>query len=96
MTIPTPVRPAHPELAKLFDQAIQSGQEIRYVDETRLVVFRKNSWGCGGIIFLVIIGLLTAFIVPIILFFMGALAPGGRVITYEVQKNGKVKQSVTG
>ncbi|UOE45456.1 hypothetical protein [Agromyces larvae] len=85
-------RPSHPALAKVFDQAIQSGLEVRYADEQQVVVFRKNQWGCGGIIFLIILGLLTAFIVPLVLLILGAFAPGGQVITYTLKPNGKLKK----
>lgn len=66
--------------------------EIRYADDTQVVVYRKNQWGCGGIILLIVLGLLTAFIVPIILLILGALAPGGQVITYTLRPNGSVKK----
>lgn len=85
-------RPQQPALAKIFDKAIQSGQEIRYADETQVVVYRQNKWGCGGLIFLIVVGLLTVFIVPLILLVLGALAPGGQITTYTLQPNGKVKK----
>jgi fumarate reductase subunit D len=34
----------------------------------------------------------TAFIVPIILLILGALSPGGQLITYTVKPNGKIKK----
>lgn len=85
-------RPSNPKLAKVFDQAIQNGLEVRYADDTRVVVFRKNQWGCGGLILLIILGILTVFIVPIILLILGALAPGGQVITYTLTSSGKIKK----
>ncbi|WP_157486884.1 hypothetical protein [Leucobacter salsicius] len=93
MNVPTgAVRPSNKNLAKIFDQSLQGGMEIRYADETQVVVYRKNQWGCGGLIFLIVIGLLTAFIVPLILLILGAFAPGGQVITYTLKPNGKVKK----
>lgn len=88
----TPVRPSHPQLARLFDLAVQSGAEIRYVDETQLVVFRKNTLGCGGCLLLVLLGLATAFIVPIILLLLGTFSNGGQVTTYTLRPNGRVKK----
>lgn len=84
-------RPSNPKLAKLFDKHLQAGDEIRYADDNQLVVFKQNKWGCGGLLLLIVLGILTALIVPIILLIMGALAPGGQVITYTVKKNGKIK-----
>jgi fumarate reductase subunit D len=55
-------------------------------------VFRRNQWGCGGLILLIILGIVTAFIVPIILLILGALSPGGQLITYTVKPNGKIKK----
>jgi hypothetical protein len=85
-------RPTHPQLAKIFDKAIREGLEIRYADDTQLVVFRRNQWVCGGLILLIILGIVTAFIVPIILLILGALSPGGQLITYTVKPNGKIKK----
>lgn len=84
-------RPSNPKLAKLFDKHLQAGDEIRYADETQLVVFKQNKWGCTGLLLLIALGIITAFIVPLILLLMGAFAPGGQVITYTVKKNGKIK-----
>lgn len=84
-------RPSNPKLAKVFDQAIQNGLEVRYADDTQVVVFRKNQWGCGGLILLILLGIFTLFIVPIILLILGALAPGGQVITYTLTPSGKIK-----
>lgn len=93
MTTPAgATRPSNPKLAKIFDDALHSGREIRYADETQVVVYQKNQWGCGGIILLILLGIITAFIVPIILLILGAFAPGGQVITYTLQPNGKVKK----
>ncbi|QAB18780.1 hypothetical protein Leucomu_13445 [Leucobacter muris] len=86
------VRPSNSKLAKIFDEAIQNGLEIRYSSEQQVVVYRKNQWGCGGLILLVILGILTAFIVPIILLVLGALSPGGQVTTYTLMPNGKIKK----
>ncbi|MFJ4174010.1 hypothetical protein [Microbacterium sp. NPDC089696] len=92
MSIPGAVsRPSNPKLARIFDDAIRSGREVRYADETSVVVYQRNQWGCGGIILLILLGLLTAFIVPIILLVLGAFAPGGQVITHTLQPNGRVK-----
>ena len=85
-------RPTNKKLAKIFDDALSHGLEIRYSDDTQLVVFRKNEWGCGGLILLIILGLVTAFIVPIILLILGAFSPGGQIITYTVKPNGKIKK----
>lgn len=95
MTIPTRSRPSNSKLAKIFDQALAKGHEIRYVDDQRLVVFEKNKLGCMGLIVLIILGLLTAFIVPVILLILGALSPSGRVLTYTVQPNGKIKRKIS-
>jgi len=85
-------RPSDRRLAQAFDDALTRGWEIRYADETRVVVYRKNQWGCGGLILLILLGVLTAFIVPLILLILGAFAPGGQTITYELKPNGKVKK----
>ena len=85
-------RPANRHLAKAFDDALHRGYEIRYADETQLVVFHKTQWGCGGLIFLIIIGLLTAFIVPIVLLILGAFSSAGQVTTYTLEPNGKVEK----
>lgn len=87
-------RPTQPDLARLYDDAVSAGHEIRYASDERLVVYVENRWGCGGILLLIALGIVTAFIVPIILLVLGMLAPGGRVYTYELQPNGKVKRSM--
>lgn len=93
MTTPSgAMRPSNPKLAKIFDQALQNGQEIRFADEQHVIVYSKNQWGCGGLIFLIVIGLLTAFIVPLVLLILGALSPGGQVTTYTLKPNGKIKK----
>lgn len=93
MTTPAGIsRPTNPKLARVFDDAVQNGLEIRYVDEQQVVVYRQNKWGCGGLILLIVLGMLTLFIVPIILLVLGALAPGGQVITYTLMPNGKLKK----
>lgn len=93
MTTPTGLtRPQNPQLAKVFDRALRDGLEIRFADNTQVVVYRRNRWGCGGILLLILLGIVTAFIVPIILLFLGMLAPGGRVITYTVKPNGKIRK----
>ena len=92
MTTPFGVRrPSDPKLAKIFDRSLQRGLEVRYADETQVVVFRRNQWGCGGIILLILLGLLTAFIVPLIIILLGALSPSGQVITYTLKPNGRIK-----
>jgi len=85
-------RPTDRRLAKAFDDALTRGYEIRYADETRVVVYRKNQWGCGGLLFLILLGVLTAFIVPLILLILGAFSPSGQTITYELKPNGKLKK----
>lgn len=85
-------RPQNPQLARVFDRALRDGLEIRYADNTQVVVYRRNRWGCGGILLLILLGIVTAFIVPIILLLLGMLAPGGRVIMYTLKPNGKVKK----
>lgn len=93
MTTPGGVaRPSNPKLAKIFDDAIRSGREIRYADETSVVIYQKNQWGCGGIILLIVLGILTAFIIPLILLLIGAFAPSGQVISYTLTSSGKVKR----
>lgn len=89
---PGTVRPTNKKLAKIFDQALHNGLEIRYADETQVVTYRKNQWGCGGLILLFLIGVVTAFIVPLILLILGALSPGGQVTTYTLKPNGKLKK----
>lgn len=85
-------RPSHPKLAKAFDEELRKGNEIRYADENQVVAYHKNTWGCGGLILLLILGIVTAFIVPIILLILGAFNPGGQTITYTLKPNGKVKK----
>lgn len=85
-------RPTNPKLARVFDDALARGYEIRYADEDRVVIYRRNKWGCGGVILLIILGIVTALIVPIILLILGVLAPGGQVITYTLKPNGKLKK----
>ncbi|WP_217132315.1 hypothetical protein [Leucobacter chinensis] len=85
-------RPENPRLARCFDDALSRGYEIRYVDETQVIADRKNTWGCLGLAFLFGIGVLTAFVVPIILLILGAFAPRGQVITYRLKRNGKVSK----
>jgi len=85
-------RPENKKLAAIFDDAISRGYEIRYADERRLSVYRKNQWGCFGILLLILIGILTVFIVPIILFILGVISPGGQVITYTLTDSGQVKK----
>lgn len=87
-------RPTQPALAKAFDAEIRKGSEIRYADDQQLVVWRQNRWGGGGCLLLIILGLLTAFIVPIILLILGALAPGGHIVTFTVKPNGKLKTKI--
>lgn len=79
-------RPTDPRLARIFDQALRRGEEIRYADEQQVVVYRQNRWGFGGWMLLIVLGLLTAFIVPIILLILGALAPGGTITTYTLKR----------
>lgn len=86
------IRPSHPALARHFDDALSRGYEIRYADEHQVVVYRQNSWGCGGCLLLILLGIVTVFIVPIILLLLGVIAPGGQVITYTLQPNGRVKK----
>jgi hypothetical protein len=85
-------RPNNKKLAKIFDDAIRDGLDVRYADDTKVVVYRQNRWGCGGIILLVILGIVTVLIVPIILLILGALSPGGQVITYTLTRTGRVKK----
>ena len=87
-------RPSNPKLAKVFDDAIRSGREVRFADESSVVVYQKNQWGCGGVILLILLGIITAFIVPLILLLLGAFAPGGQIITYTLTSNGKVKKKM--
>lgn len=85
-------RPTNAKLARIYDDAIRSGREIRYADDTTVVVYEKNEMGAGGCLMLILLGIITAFIVPIILLILGALSPSGRVITYTLKPNGKVKK----
>lgn len=98
MTIPSSAvgqRPANPKLAKLFDQALQKGSEIRYVDDGRLVIAEQLSLGGFGCLVLIILGLLTAFIVPIILLALGALKPAYKIVTYTLKPNGSIKRKIS-
>lgn len=85
-------RPANPALARVFDEAIRKGHEIRYADETQVVTWQRNQLGCAGLIILILLGIITAFIVPIILLVLGALSPSGQVTTFTLQPNGKLKK----
>ncbi|MFC5337221.1 hypothetical protein [Leucobacter denitrificans] len=85
-------RPSHPKLARIFDDAMQRGFEVRYADEHQVVIYKRNRWGCGGILLLILLGIVTVLIVPIILLLLGVLAPGGQVITYTLKPNGKIKK----
>lgn len=85
-------RPTQPQLARLFDSAVQSGAEIRYADDTQLVVFRRTSLGCGGLLMLILLGIVTAFIVPVILVLLGAFSKTGQITTYTVRPNGTIKK----
>lgn len=93
MTTPAgSTRPSNPKLAKIFDDAIRSGREVRYADEASVVVYQKNELGAGGCLMLILLGLITAFIVPLILLLLGALSPSGQVITYTLKPNGRIKK----
>lgn len=46
-------RPANPALARVFDEAIRKGHEIRYADETQVVTWQRNQLGCAGLIILI-------------------------------------------
>lgn len=94
MSTPNLSRPSNPKLARIFDDALRSGREVRYADDTTVIVYQKNHWGAGGCLLLIILGIVTAFIVPIILLILGALAPGGQVITYTLRPNGSVKKKM--
>lgn len=89
----TPEAPSNPKLAKLFHQHLQAGDQIRYVDDTTLVVWHQNQVGAFGCLTLILLGLITAFIVPIILLILGGLSPNGQLITYTVKRNGKIKKT---
>lgn len=88
----TAQRPTNPDLAKLFDKHLHAGDTIRYADDTQMIVWHPTGIGCAGLIGLIIIGMLTLFIVPVILLVLGALNPSGQLITYTVQDNGKIKK----
>ena len=85
-------RPTDPKLAKVFDDALHEGLEIRYADESQVVIWKKNQWGCGGILLLILLGIVTAFIVPLVLLIFGALSPSGQVITYTLSPSGSIKK----
>lgn len=87
-----PQRPSNPDLAKLFDKHMRAGDTIRYADDTQMIVWHPTGLGCGALIWLILLGILTLFIVPIILLILGALNPSGQLITYTVQDNGKIKK----
>ena len=87
-------RPTHPKLAKLFDQAVNRGDEVRYADNTRLVIHRSHGIGCGGWILLILLGIVTAFIVPIILLLLGMVPRKGQATIYTVRPNGKIAKRV--
>jgi hypothetical protein len=94
MTASAYTRPTQPALAKAFDAELRKGREIRYADDQQLVVWRQNRWGGGCCLLLILLGLLTAFIVPIILLLLGALAPGGHIVTFTVKPNGKLNLKI--
>lgn len=87
-------RPLNPKLAKLFDEAINRGDEIRFADETRLVIYRSRGIGCGGWILLILLGIVTVFIVPLILLLLGAVPRKGQTVTYTLKPNGNLKKRV--
>lgn len=83
-------RPNHPKLAKYYDKALQSGLEIRYADDERLVTFKKQQRGCGWVLVLL---LLTVFSLGLALL-LGLVELGresGTLTTYTVTKRGKIK-----
>ncbi|MGO2092324.1 MAG: hypothetical protein ACTH34_10755, partial [Microbacterium gubbeenense] len=43
-------------------------------------------------ILLILLGALTAFIVPLVLLLLGALSPSGQVITYTLSPSGSIKK----
>lgn len=85
-------RPTDPKLARVFDEALHDGLEIRYADEQQVVIWKRNQWGCGGITLLILLGIVTAFIVPLVLLILGALSPSGQVITYTLTPSGKIQK----
>lgn len=76
----TPEAPSNPKLAKLFHQHLQAGDQIRYVDDTTLVVWHQNQVGAFGCL-------------TLILLILGGLSPNGQLITYTVKRNGKIKKT---
>lgn len=89
---PMTERPNNEALARLYDDAVRRGYEIRHSAENRLITYRKNPWGAKEIVTLVLLGVLTLLIVPIILLFLAVVSPGGQLTTYTVRTGGKVKK----
>lgn len=85
-------RPTQPQLARLFDREVQSGAEVRCADDTQLVVFRRTSLDCGGVLMLILLGIVTAFLVPMILLLLGAFSKTGQITTYTVRPDGTIKK----
>jgi len=97
MTTPAtgPTAPQHPELNKLFHKHLDAGDHIRYADETKLIVWHDNSQpGCLGVLTLIFLAIITIGIWLIILFMLGGLSNKGELITYTLNKRGKVKKSI--
>lgn len=86
--------PQNPDLAKLFHEHLDAGDTIRYVDETKLIVWHEPKAGCAGVLMLILLAVLTIGIWLIILAVAGGLSNKGELITYTVTKRGKIKKKI--
>ena len=91
MTAHAFAKPSAARLAELFDEHLQAGDEIRYSDERQLVVWSRGRIGVWGWIGLVALGLVTAFIVPAIILIVLLVQRRGRLTTYSLGRDGKLK-----
>ncbi|MDJ1370638.1 hypothetical protein [Gulosibacter molinativorax] len=94
MTTGIPDKPSNPRLARLYDKHLKAGDEIRAANEEALIVWHQNEWGCAGWLLLITLGIVTAFIVPLILWLLGAFSKDGQLITYTIKRSGGVKKHV--
>lgn len=83
-------RPNHPKLARYYDKALQEGLEIRYADDERLVTFQKHQHGCGWVLILLALTVLSLGL-ALILGLVELGRESGILTTYTVTKRGKIK-----
>ncbi len=95
MTAPQPQglvwpRPDHPELARLYDQALIDGKQIRFASNEKLVTWQEQHMGCAGFLFMLFLAVITLGLA--LLFGLAALgSKDGILTTYEVKPNGRIK-----